>query len=214
MTTLEDAFYDFEKYDIDVILNKKTLGGRTPIPIKPCPIEISEYELSPFFEESKMDGSLLEPIESTAEETMKKSKYNTSIFKKKYYIRPNQECPICLEPIMTKTSAFLTPCGHGFHKKCMHQAFQCNWLTKQAGACCPLCRYNDVGDYCVEKYCCWNEDANELDCLENFWMNKDIMLATPCYDGKHYIGIDKNCKYCKKYRHVKRYTTSTSSADA
>lgn len=200
MTTLEDAIYDFEQYDINILLNKKKLGGKTPIPIKEIKHEFNEFELTPFFEETKMEEHMLEPIEP--ESTVETKIYNTSIFKKKYYIRPNQDCPICLEPILTKTSAFLTPCGHGFHKMCIHKAFEANWLTKQAGICCPLCRHYDIGDYCVEKYCCWNKDTNELDTLENFWMNKDIMLGTPCFNGLHYIGFDKNCKFCKKYRIV------------
>ena len=204
MTTMEDVFYDFENYDIDLILNKKKLGGRTPIPSKRPSYEHNEFELSPFFEESKNDDSMLEPIEPVIEK--KKTEYNISIFKKKYYIRPNQECPICLEPILTKSSAFLTPCGHGYHKICMHRAFQVKWLSKQGGICCPLCRYSDVSDYCVEKYCCWNENANELDCLENFWLNIDYTLGTPCVDSDHYIGFKKNCKFCQKYRNVELKT--------
>lgn len=200
MTTLEDAMYDFEQYDINFILNKKKLGAKTPIPIKQKKPDCSRFELNPYIEETKMDE---EPLESIEPEPASQKKYDISIFRKKYYIRPEQDCPICLEPILTKTSAFLTPCGHGFHKMCIHRAFETKWLTKQAGICCPICRYSDISDYCVEKYCCWNRDVNQLDGLENFWMSKDIMLGTPCFNGLHYIGFDKNCNYCKKYRIIK-----------
>ena len=34
------------------------------------------------------------------------------------YIRPGDECPVCYEEILTKSSAYITCCGHHFHKKC------------------------------------------------------------------------------------------------
>jgi hypothetical protein len=200
MSTLEDVFYDFEEITIDNLLNKKVLGSYTPIPFKPVVFE--DYTLEPYYEETMFDNPFDEnmPLEKNTPPSPKK---NIDILKKKYYIRPNQECPICLEPILTKNSAFLTPCGHGFHKLCIHQAFEKNWLTKQGGISCPLCRYGDISDYCIEKYCSWNIHANDLDCLENFWFNKDMTLAIPCYSGHHYIGIDKNCISCKRYRTVR-----------
>jgi hypothetical protein len=35
----------------------------------------------------------------------------------KCYIRPGDECPICFDKIITKRSAFITNCGHSYHKK-------------------------------------------------------------------------------------------------
>lgn len=198
MSTMEDVFYDFEEISIDNLLNKKVLGSYTPIPFKP--VVFDDFTLEPYYEETMYDDPFDDTLEKNTPPSPDVSKKNLDVFKKKYYIRPNQECPICLEPILTKNSAFLTPCGHGFHKLCIHQAFERNWLTKQGGIRCPLCRYGDINDYCVEKYCCWNMYANDLDCLENFWFNKDITLATPCYSGDHYVGVDKNCSSCRKYR--------------
>jgi len=195
MSTLEDVFYDFTAVELDLILNKKKLGERTPFPIKISYFEQNEYSYISSFEETKE-----EPETTFKNKPNNKKTLFLNILKKKYYIRPNQECPICLEPILTKTTAFLTPCGHGFHKACFHQAFEANWLTKQAGISCPLCRHSDVSYYCVEKYCCWNPTANNIDLLENFWYSKDLMLATPCFNSSHYAGLKDNCKYCKKYR--------------
>ena len=217
---MEDVFYDFHTCDIGSLLSKKTLGGRTPIPLKPPGLSYlsSDCEMygdmEPYFQETMdLPESFEELSDSSAEEKpnpfllrsqKEKIEYQKNIFRKKYYIRPNQECPICLEPILTKKTACLTVCGHGFHKQCIHRAFELKWLTKQAGISCPLCRHGDISEYNVEKYCPWNSQVNELDGLENFWFCKDTMLATPCYDGSHYMGLDKNCIYCKKYRIIKK----------
>ena len=55
--------------------------------------------------------------------------------KDKLYIKKFDECPICLEGITSKQNAYLTQCGHAFHKKCMHQL-----VFNNVNASCPICR--------------------------------------------------------------------------
>ena len=38
---------------------------------------------------------------------------------RKCYITPGKECPICFDKILRKSEAYLTGCGHAFHKKCI-----------------------------------------------------------------------------------------------
>ena len=40
-------------------------------------------------------------------------------FERRCYIKPGEECPICFDKIMTKSTAFISNCGHSFHKKCI-----------------------------------------------------------------------------------------------
>ena len=121
-------------------------------------------------------------------------------FNRKTYIKFGDECPICIEPITTKVSAFLTPCGHGFHKKCIFDAFEAKWKTKWASQFkCPMCR-SRLGQIDIENR--YNNSINNgLDELENFWTNKDYRYCYPCANGyNHNEGMDKNCNRCVNYR--------------
>ena len=123
-------------------------------------------------------------------------------FKRKTYIVPGQECPICMESILRKADAYLTSCGHGFHKKCIFNAFH----TKIEDDCfglfqCPMCR-SKMGDVCIQgKY---NVNSNEftiLDELENYWLQKDFTMCVLCNsDYEHYQGMKLECESCIKYR--------------
>ena len=127
--------------------------------------------------------------------------------KRKTYILPGQECPICMDAILRKSDAYLTSCGHGFHKKCIFDAFQ----TKIEKDCysvfrCPMCR-TTVGDICIQgKYNEFNTNFNSFDILENFWKNKEygVTLCVLCEDSNidstHYQGMKKDCETCLKYR--------------
>lgn len=234
MTTMEDVFYDFTEYEEnrDKIINKNKMGSFAPKPVKPEPIpcniqQLAEYDkyIYPFFGEEEKDGSALEndyelledgneTASSTTEEYVSKTSFDVvsdKIKKKienfhvKFYIRPLQECSICLEPILTKSTAFLTPCGHGFHRKCIHTATKLKWLSRNCDVPCPLCRNYNIYEYNVDKYCIWNKKINEMDKLENFWETFEMQLAQPCSsDGTHYIGLKKDCERCVKYRKGKR----------
>ena len=122
----------------------------------------------------------------------------------KCYIKPGEECPICYEEIMTKSSAFITNCGHPFHKKCLSKYIESKWLSIST-ARCPMCRCS-LGDpdfiqrYRASYFFYNYKNDNELDKLEDFWISKDYRLPSFCsnrYD--HYLGCNKYCLLCKNY---------------
>jgi len=125
----------------------------------------------------------------------------------KCYIKPGEECPICYEEIMTKSSAFITNCGHPFHKKCLSKYIESKWLSSSytSTARCPMCRCSLGVPEFIQRYRAtyfsYNyKNDNELDKLEDFWISKDYKLPTFCsnrYD--HYLGCDKSCFICKCY---------------
>jgi len=129
--------------------------------------------------------------------------------KRKCYIKPGEECAICMEQIVTKTSAYLTSCGHSFHKSCIFKCMETKWNSKYGSNFkCPLCRTNlgmdihNMGD----KYDMYNESINNLDILENFWMKKEFYIPLTCqakYD--HYLGMKKDCKRCQRFISEGRY---------
>ena len=131
-------------------------------------------------------------------------------FKRKTYIKQGDECSICLEQIIAKSTSHLTPCGHPFHKICIFKAFD-TIAEKKRTFRCPICRAN-LGY--PEIYCRYtavfkerelnltimNNNNHFLDTLEEFWLSKDYMLIHKCRNQKHYLGMDNNCKYCLQYR--------------
>jgi hypothetical protein len=126
----------------------------------------------------------------------------------KCYIKPGEECPICYEQILTKTTAFITNCGHAFHKKCIFKCMETKWLSKAylSSVRCPLCRcslgHPDLEQRYRSSYFSYNfKNDNELDKLEDFWLTKDYKLPTFCSNGyNHYLGIKHGCGICKSYR--------------
>ena len=129
-------------------------------------------------------------------------------FKRKVYIKQGEECSICLDPITTKNTSYLTPCGHSFHKTCIFNAFTAIARNKRNFRC-PNCRSN-LGDpdiYCrytaVFKERELDSSANNhfLDTLEEFWLAKDYTMIQTCRNvNTHYLGMNKDCKYCLQYR--------------
>lgn len=125
----------------------------------------------------------------------------------KCYIKPGEECPICYEEIMTKSSAFITNCGHPFHKKCLSKYIESKSLSISytSTSRCPMCRCC-LGDpdfiqrYRASYFFYNYKNDNELDKLEDFWISKDYRLPSFCsnrYD--HYLGCNKYCLLCKNY---------------
>ena len=126
-------------------------------------------------------------------------------FKRKCYIKIGEECSICMDQILTKSSAYLTSCGHSFHKLCIFKAFEIKQKTKHASNfTCPNCRTSQGMDIheINERY---NQSRifmlNYLDNLENFWITKDFILTEVCSsDYKHDIGMKNDCNMCLNYR--------------
>lgn len=119
----------------------------------------------------------------------------------KCYIRQGEECPICLENIMLKKDAFLTGCGHAFHRHCLLKMFENKWNQKLFSALkCPMCRCGLGFPTLLERYI---SSENHLDELENFWLTKDFQMPHYCTNIKeycvHYLGMNKACYKCKDY---------------
>lgn len=121
------------------------------------------------------------------------------------YIRPGHTCPICLDDITHKTNAYITSCGHGFHKSCIVSSY-ITTMTKNIYSTykCPMCRAN-IGtaiEYINERY----STTSGLDILENFWYKQSYMVPIFC-DNKckqddiyHYLGLNSKCEKCIQYR--------------
>lgn len=131
-------------------------------------------------------------------------------YKIKCYVKPGDECPICYEEIWTKTSAYITGCGHHYHKKCLFNYIKSIWLSNSYChiARCPLCRYSLGYPDFIKRYRSSYfaplreyKDNNELDKLEDFWLTHKYRLPEFCSNGyRHYLGCKSTCFICKNYR--------------
>jgi len=128
-------------------------------------------------------------------------------FKVRCYIKPGDECPICFESIMMKSSAFITNCGHHFHKKCLFKYIETKWLSSSyaSTAKCPMCRCSlghpeFIQRYRANYFSYSYKNDNELDKLEDFWVTKDYRFPIFCSNSyDHYLGCEKSCFMCKHY---------------
>jgi hypothetical protein len=111
-----------------------------------------------------------------------------------------------MDTIYQKNNAYLTSCGHSFHKTCLFKAFEIKAINKH-NFTCPLCRtrlgYPEF--YC--RYTCVIKEPNNvlksnfLDNLEEFWLSKDFNLIHICSNGNnHALGMKNNCEDCSDYR--------------
>lgn len=126
-------------------------------------------------------------------------KYIKCRFKVKSYVKIGDECPVCLEPIFHKINAYITGCGHAFHRNCLFKVFETKWKMKPYSTLkCPICRASQGFPEMLERY---DTDGNEIDILENFWITKDYNMGTFCYKN-HHIGMKKDCSMCIKYRNT------------
>jgi hypothetical protein len=127
---------------------------------------------------------------------------NKCNFKRKVYIRPDEECSICLDKINKKSTAYLTGCGHSFHKKCLFNLYEIKRNYNPFCVLkCPICRTNmglEISELSFKYHINLN---NNLDRLENFWIKKDYLCCDICPNRVkiHYIGMNKKCKTCIKY---------------
>lgn len=122
--------------------------------------------------------------------------------KRKCYIKPGEECPICMESITNKSNAYLTCCGHSFHKKCIFKSMETFWQHNYAkNFKCPMCRTNLGMDiHAINERYTINDNSGYLDELENFWFKKDFRMAHTCRNNyDHYLGMKKDCSHCRKY---------------
>lgn len=106
----------------------------------------------------------------------------------KHYIIIGSECSICYEKILTNKTAYISECGHSYHKKCIFK-YSNICLNENKETLCPLCRKSiDCCDlWLYEKYNSRHKNFNFLDKLENFNSDDNYKYDVYC------------CKYCKKF---------------
>lgn len=128
--------------------------------------------------------------------------------KTKCYIKPKETCSICLGSIMTKNTAFITECGHAFHRHCIYNVMLHKWNNTRYTSCvkCPLCRSTIEYPELLRKYRLCNTTKHYYNCnknldqLEEFWLTFNYKFPNYCMNGwNHYLGCVKTCKTCQKY---------------
>jgi hypothetical protein len=105
---------------------------------------------------------------------------------------------------MMKKNAYLTGCGHAFHRSCLFRTLESSWREKLFTILkCPLCRCKLGVPLLLERYTVEDKQPNHLDVIENFWLTKDFLLPHFCTNTKrknHYLGMHRSCDRCKEYR--------------
>ena len=185
-TTAEDVFYLYER--------NKTFYDNCRLAGRKCPNEVYDVECY---------CQVIEPVlPITIGDQCVPCNFN-----RKVYIKQGEECAICMETIYQKNNAYLTSCGHSFHKTCLFNAFEIKAKNKHNFPC-PLCRarlgYPEF--YC--RYTCnifkdpnQISETNFLDTLEEFWLSKEFNLIQICSNGhNHALGMKNNCDDCLDYR--------------
>ena len=118
----------------------------------------------------------------------------------KMYIWSQETCIICMDKIQTISNAYLTDCGHSFHKKCLTQYFHYIQMVSNKNLKCPICRCNLGKPILNERYNFCHSSINSLDILEDF--NVEMLHICRSFTNKknHYLGINSNCEKCIYYR--------------
>lgn len=122
------------------------------------------------------------------------------------YIPYGASCPICLSSISQKKNAWITHCGHAFHRTCLIQSYNSymnNPNIEHYGNVmpCPMCRAD------LPTYCCGFEiqryqgsfPGNGLDRLEDYEHVKEIKEPLECWSCCKYLGMNKSCNACIDY---------------
>lgn len=180
MSTAEDVFYLYER-------NKNKEYNDCIKLCKPCPTLFG-------------NSCCCDPLDPVLPITIGNQE-DLCRFHVKIYIKFGEECPICYETIKHKKNAYLTGCGHHFHRDCLFKVITTKWETKPFSILkCPMCRTSLGYPDMFERYVYSFNKNNLLDRLEDFWISKDFILPTFCHSGKHYLGMKNDCKKCINYR--------------
>ena len=180
MTTVEDVFYLYERNHLDY-LNCLKNGKMDTCPTKwlnkcYCCMDVVIVPLT--------IGDQTVPCR----------------LKTKCYIKPGEECPICFDQIMSKKDAYLTNCGHSFHRSCLFKTYESKYNKKPcANFHCPMCRAR-LGHFMFYTKYNIKKEMSLLDYLENFWLTKDYEIPIYCSNKyNHYLGMNQHCKKCKLF---------------
>lgn len=132
---------------------------------------------------------------------------------KHHFIPTGTDCAICFEPMMHNKNAYITECGHHFHKSCITSLYNTSFLEKNFR--CPLCR-------CHLKKCLWLETRYALEPWRlmnkknvcgnvDFEFQKDLfcedsLLCRGCHCRQgcfQIVGRNPHCEACQAW---KRFT--------
>lgn len=115
----------------------------------------------------------------------------------KHYIKVGEECPICYEQIWHRKNAYLTICGHSFHKSCLYTF----WFKNiHQDFSCPMCRTDEGGEV-------WEDDFIRYREIDKYVENRELLRPAFCTKEDndfndivpHVCGTKKKCKVCTNY---------------
>lgn len=118
----------------------------------------------------------------------------------KMYIWSQEICIICMDKINIKSNAYLSDCGHCFHKKCITNYFHHLKLITCKSMNCPICRCNLGYPLLNERYNIYHKDINSLDILEDINIEMLHICDSTTRKNNHYLGMNPNCDKCINYR--------------
>jgi|UniRef100_A0A6C0IR64 hypothetical protein len=118
----------------------------------------------------------------------------------KMYIWSHETCIICMDKIELKSNAYLSDCGHCFHKKCITNYYHHVQMISNKNLTCPICRCNLGSPILNERYNYYHKDMNSLDTLEDFNIEMLHICESSTRDDNHYLGMNSNCGKCLYYR--------------
>lgn len=118
----------------------------------------------------------------------------------KMYVWSEEVCIICMDKIELKSNAYLSNCGHCFHKKCMINYFHHIQMVSNKNLSCPLCRCNLGSPILNERYNLYHTSMNSLDTLEDLNIEMLHICKSSTTRNNHYLGMDSNCNKCINYR--------------
>lgn len=132
--------------------------------------------------------------------------HNFNAFHNKTYVKYDDKCSICVDCIGPAHKAFITECGHIFHRTCLSEYFHFLKLNKhKLCLICPICRAN-LGSpefFGLRYYSDLSTDYKGLDLLENYSnpnnFNDMVHICNSNHIRPHYLGINTNCMKCKLY---------------
>ena len=110
-----------------------------------------------------------------------------------HYARVGTECAICLEPVWTIKTAFVTCCGHVFHKNCMVP-----WQRLKNVNTCPMCRRKIGRMQHIGEFLSTDDSVlvrqSKRDTYELYISDERCRVCLGTY-GLNYL----NCDECKKF---------------
>lgn len=118
----------------------------------------------------------------------------------KMYIWIQEKCIICMNKIQLKSNAYLTDCGHCFHKECLTKYFHYIQMISNNSMKCPICRCRLGNPVLNERYNIYHKDIKSLDILEDLNIEMLYICKSSTTRSNHYLGMNSNCDKCKNYR--------------